>query len=53
MLLDVELAQRLASHLVPVDMATALATVKLLRAVRELARAEALPAHAKRRVEAA
>ena len=52
-MLDVELAQRLASHLVPVDRARAIATVKLLRAVRALERAVELPAHAKRRVEAA
>jgi hypothetical protein len=33
--LDVRLAERLASHLVPVDMQTAVAKVKLLRAVRD------------------
>jgi hypothetical protein len=33
--LDPVLAERLASHLVPVDMQTAVAKVKLLRAVRD------------------
>ena len=34
-LLDPPLAERLAAHLVPVDMNTAIAKVKLLRAVRD------------------
>ena len=33
--LDLELGERLARHLVPVDMHTAFAKVKLLRAVRD------------------
>ena len=40
--LDREQAERLASHLVPVDMQTAVAKVKLLRAVRDLKRAAEL-----------
>ncbi|HEX5583463.1 hypothetical protein [Gaiella sp.] len=48
--IDLTLAERLASHLVPIDMQTAIAKVKLLRAVRD-ARA---PEHsAQRGVEAA
>jgi hypothetical protein len=43
--LDLAQAERLASHLVPVDMQTAIAKVKLLRAVRE-ARSEQVAAHA-------
>jgi hypothetical protein len=34
--LDLELGERLARHLVPVDMHTAFAKVKLLRAVRDV-----------------
>ena len=34
-MLDLALAERLASHLVPIDMQTAMAKVKLLRAVRD------------------
>jgi hypothetical protein len=49
--LDVTLAERLASHLVPIDMPTAIAKVKLLRTVRD-ARRESAPAAA-RSVEAA
>ena len=45
--LDPVQAERLASHLVPVDMATAIAKVKLLRAVREAGRVE-VPAQAGR-----
>jgi hypothetical protein len=52
-MLDVELAQRLSTHLVPVDMATAVAKVKLLRAVRDVRRAEELAAHAAHSVDAA
>lgn len=37
-----EQAERLAAHLVPVDMQTAVAKVKLLRALRDLGRAEEL-----------
>jgi hypothetical protein len=33
--IDLTLAERLASHLVPIDMQTAIAKVKLLRAVRD------------------
>jgi hypothetical protein len=40
--LDREYAERLATHLVPVDMQIAIAKVKLLRALRDLARAEEL-----------
>lgn len=43
--LDPVLAERLSRHLVPVDMPTAIAKVKLLRAVRE-AREEASAAQA-------
>jgi hypothetical protein len=39
--LDVTLAQRLAAHLVPVDMPTAIAKVKLLRAIRDARRLQA------------
>ena len=38
--LDRGQAERLAAHLVPVDMPTAVAKVKLLRAVRDLKRAD-------------
>ncbi len=37
--LDAALGERLAAHLVPVDMQTAVAKVKLLRAIRDLRRA--------------
>jgi hypothetical protein len=37
--LDLELGERLARHLVPVDMHTAFAKVKLLRAVRDVRQA--------------
>jgi hypothetical protein len=37
-----EQAERLATHLVPVDMQIAIAKVKLLRALRDLKRAEEL-----------
>jgi hypothetical protein len=40
--LERELAERLATHLVPVDMQIAIAKVKLLRALRDLKRAEEL-----------
>lgn len=43
--LDLVLAERLATHLVPIDMPTAMAKVKLLRAVRD-ARQEQAVAHA-------
>jgi hypothetical protein len=46
--LDVMLAERLASHLVPIDMQTAIAKVKLLRAVRDVRRAAELAAQAER-----
>jgi hypothetical protein len=49
--LDLKLAERLASHLVPVDMQTAVAKVKLLRAVRDARTAR--DRAAQRRVEAA
>ena len=39
--LDEVQAERLASHLVPIDMPTAIAKVKLLRAVRDAREAEA------------
>ena len=51
--LDLVLAERLASHLVPVDMQTAIAKVKLLRAVRDARRAEETAAQATQAVEAA
>jgi hypothetical protein len=38
--LDLVLGERLARHLVPVDMPTAIAKVKLLRAVRDAHQAE-------------
>ena len=38
--LDRALAERLARHLVPIDMPTAMAKVKLLRAVRDADQAE-------------
>ncbi len=38
--LEVDLGARLASHLVPIDMPTAMAKVKLLRAVRDAQRIE-------------
>ena len=38
--LDPVLGERLSRHLVPVDMPTAIAKVKLLRAVRDAARVE-------------
>ena len=44
--LDVTLGERLARHLVPIDMQTAIAKVKLLRAVRDVRRAEELAAQA-------
>jgi hypothetical protein len=40
--LEREQAERLATHLVPVDMQIAIAKVKLLRALRDLKRAEEL-----------
>jgi hypothetical protein len=40
-ILDVTLAERLAAHLVPIDMPTAIAKVKLLRVVRDTRRARA------------
>lgn len=40
--LEREQAERLATHLVPVDMQIAVAKVKLLRALRDLKRAEEL-----------
>jgi hypothetical protein len=43
--LEREQAERLASHLVPVDMQTAVAKVKLLRAVRDARREQELAAH--------
>jgi hypothetical protein len=42
--LEREQAERLASHLVPVDMQTAVAKVKLLRAVRDARRERELAA---------
>jgi len=51
--LDVTLGERLARHLVPIDMQTAIAKVKLLCAVRDVRRAEELAAHAPHSVEAA
>jgi succinylglutamate desuccinylase len=51
--LDVALAERLASHLVPVDMHTAIAKVKLLRAVRDARRTQEHVAQPHRGVEAA
>jgi len=51
--LDVTLGERLARHLVPIDMQTAIAKVKLLRAVRDVRRAEELAAHVPHSVEAA
>jgi hypothetical protein len=39
-MLDLALAERLAAHLVPVDMPTAIAKVKLLRAARDARRAQ-------------
>ena len=41
-MLEREQAERLATHLVPVDMQIAIAKVKLLRALRDLKRAEEL-----------
>jgi len=38
---DLVLAERLATHLVPIDMPTAMAKVKLLRAVRDARQAQA------------
>jgi hypothetical protein len=46
--LEREQAERLAAHLVPVDMHTAIAKVKLLRTLRDLRRAEELAADAAR-----
>jgi hypothetical protein len=39
--LELTLAQRLAAHLVPVDMPTTIAKVKLLRAIRDARRMQA------------
>jgi len=50
--LDLALGERLASHLVPVDMQTAMAKVKLLRAVRDV-HAERDEAASRRAVDAA
>jgi hypothetical protein len=44
--LDAVLAERLASHLVPIDMHTAIAKVKLLRVVRDARRAQELASQA-------
>lgn len=44
--LDLTLGERLASHLVPIDMETAIAKVKLLRAVRDARRDSELAAEA-------
>ena len=52
-MLDVTLGERLARHLVPIDMQTAIAKVKLLRAVRDVRRAEELAGQTVRSTEAA
>ena len=44
--LDLVLGERLARHLVPIDMPTAIAKVKLLRAVRDAHQAETAVPHA-------
>lgn len=44
--LDPVLGERLARHLVPIDMPTAIAKVKLLRAVRDARQAETAPPQA-------
>jgi hypothetical protein len=46
--LDVDLGARLASHLVPIDMQTAIAKVKLLRAVRDARTRDAAALRAER-----
>lgn len=51
--LDVDLGARLAAHLVPADMRTAIAKVKLLRAVRDARVDEAAAVRAERIVPAA
>lgn len=51
--LDLVLAERLASHLVPVDMQTAIAKVKLLRAVRDARTAHETAGQATHAVHAA
>jgi len=44
--LDPVLGERLSRHLVPIDMSTAFAKVKLLRAVRDARQAETAAPHA-------
>jgi hypothetical protein len=51
--LDVDLGARLAAHLVPADMQTAMAKVKLLRAIRDARLREAMAVRAARIAEAA
>ncbi len=51
--LDFALAERLASHLVPIDVATSIAKVKLLRAVRDTRQASDARARAARASQAA
>ncbi len=51
--LDLALAERLASHLVPIDMHTAMAKVKLLRAVRDARSAHESAAPATQATQAA
>ena len=50
--LEIDLGARLAAHLVPADIQTAMAKVKLLRAVRDARRREALAIRSARLPEA-